>query len=169
MAFAGEIVIFIGFFFAYFSLSGGAEFGAFSRFFLLGTLLQLALMGVLCLLALSEVAKQYVKERFRMPVSDATLLFFIGLIQLAIFIVNIQSLYGLSYFSKDIEFADTLAYCLVGGLLVVIGGILEFREEKKQILTTLYVENSQTTSAQFDEYRDVLAKSSGKKNMSLPV
>jgi hypothetical protein len=76
LAFAGEIVIFIGFFFPYFNLSGGAEFGAFSRFFLLGTLLQLALMGVLCLLALSEAAKQHMKERFRIPVSDATLLFF---------------------------------------------------------------------------------------------
>ena len=93
LALAGEIAIAFGFFFAYFRLSGGVEFGAFSRFFLLGTLLQLVLMGMLCLLALSEVAKQYMKERLRMPVSDATLLFFIGLIQLAIIVVNIQSLY----------------------------------------------------------------------------
>jgi uncharacterized membrane protein len=62
LAFAGEIVIFVGFFFAYFRLSGGSEFGAFSRFFLLGTFLQLVLMGALCLLALSEAAKQYIKE-----------------------------------------------------------------------------------------------------------
>jgi hypothetical protein len=166
---AWEMGIFIGLFFSYFRISGGGEFGAFSRFFLLGTVIQLFLMGILCLLILSEVVKQNIKERFWMPVSDGAMIFFIGLIQLAIFLANIQTLYGLSFFSKSIEFTDTLVYSLVGAVLVVGAGVLWFRAEKKQILTTLYVENSQTTSAQFDEYREVLEKSASKKNMSLPV
>ncbi len=51
----------------------------------------------------------------------------------------------------------------------MIAGYFGFREEKKRILTTLYIENNQTTSAQFEEYRDLLSKDAGKKNMSLPI
>jgi 16S rRNA G527 N7-methylase RsmG len=46
---------------------------------------------------------------------------------------------------------------------------LAHREQKKEVLTSLYIENNPTTDAQFEEYRAILEKSNDKTNMTLPI
>ena len=91
------------------------------------------------------------------------------MLQFSILLCDAQYLYALSYFTKEIIYYDAPIYAIVGAIIVSISGYLGFLEEKKRILTTLYVENNQTTTAQFEEYRDLLSKDAGKKNMTLPI
>lgn len=110
------------------------------------------------ILALSNISREHLRTLLGLPLSDATISIMAGILQLSILLCNAQYLYALSYFTKEIVYQDTLIYAIVGAIVVSVGGYLGFLEEKKRILTTLYVENNQTTSAQFEEYRDLLSK-----------
>ncbi len=73
-------------------------------------------------------------------------------------------------FTKDIVFFTPPIYALLSSMIVIVSGFLAFRESKREILSTLYVENRRTSDALFAEYQEVLSHTpSDKKNMSLPL
>lgn len=76
---------------------------------------------------------------------------------------------SLSSFTKDIVFFEVPVFALAGSILLIAGGILAYREQKKEVLSSLYIENSPTTDAQFEEYRAILEKGNDKSNMTLPI
>ncbi len=77
---------------------------------------------------------------------------------------------GFSIFTKDVALGNGPALSLVGDLFVMIGGALAYREHKRELFETAYVENSRTTAEMLEEYDAIIGKESpDKKNMSLPV
>lgn len=76
---------------------------------------------------------------------------------------------SLAFFTKDIVFFDPPIFALAGSLLLFAGGLLVHREQRKEALSALYIENNSAAEAQLEEYRSILEKGNDKKNMSLPV
>lgn len=166
----GEVFVLATFFAPWFAIDAVQSFSLFSRFLRwLGVLLLLCALS-LAIVTLSHRTKEMVKQKFWIPISDPASVIFFGALQMALILLAMNFMYTLSYFSKDIVYYETPVYALVGSILVCVGWILAFRAQKQEVLSTLYIENSQTTDAQFEEYRNLLEKGpTDKKNMSLPV
>ena len=169
LALIGEIMILSTLFFNFVAIGDGVTFWAFSRFFFLGSSIILISWICLVVVILSNISREHLRTLLGLPLSDVTLIVIVGMLQFSILLCDAQYLFALSYFTKEIIYYDAPIYAIVGAIVVGISGYLGFLEEKKRILTTLYVENNQTTTAQFEEYRDLLSKDAWKKNMTLPI
>ncbi len=166
----GEIFIAGSFFFPWFAIENIQNFSIFSVFLRGLAFLLIVSAAILSLVILSNRTKEIFKQKLSIPVSDGASIVFFGLLQILLILLSMSFMYTLSYFSKDIIYFEAPVYALVWAILVFIGGIFAFRAQKQEVLTSLYIENSQTTAAQFEEYRTLLEKGSvDKKNMSLPV
>lgn len=167
-----QIAVLSTFFFPWFSLGEKGEYGIFSKFLWgLGFLLFLSACFLLFVM-FSYRKKEMAKQHIGFSVSDSAALVFFGSLQFLLLLLALQFMYSLSYFTKDLIFSSTPVYAICGAIFIIWWGILSYREGRKEILKSLYVENSQTTNSQFEEYREILEKgnvSPDKKNMSLPI
>ncbi len=112
--------------------------------------------------------KEALKQKLGIRVSDAVVMIFFGVFQIAILIMSLSFIRSLSHFTKDIVFYNAPVFSVVGSILLMAWGILAYREQKRAVLNSLYIENNPTTDAQFEEYRAILNKDSD-KNMILPI
>lgn len=59
---------------------------------------------------------------------------------------------------------------MVGTCFIAAGAAIGYREHKRELYETTFVENSRTTTAMLEEYEAIIKKADpDKKNMSLPV
>lgn len=155
--------------FPWFAIEGGQNYSVYSSF--LGgmwILVSMSILGSLILL-LSARTKEYLKNRFSIHASDGAIMVYFGVFQTAAFIMGLWFMRSLAFFTKDIVFFDPPIFALAGSLLLVAGGLLVHREQRKEALNALYIENNSAAEAQLEEYRSILEKGNDKKNMSLPV
>jgi hypothetical protein len=157
------------FLFPWFAIDVVEKYFVFSRFLGgAGVLLTLSIMGSLILM-FSNTTKEVLKFKLWVRVSDPVVMIFFGIFQTAILIMWLSFLRSLSAFTKDIVFYEAPIFSIFGSILLLFWGILAHREQKKEVLTSLYIENNPTTDAQFEEYRAILEKSNDKTNMTLPI
>ena len=84
--------------------------------------------------------------------------------------MSINVIRGFSAFQTDVSLGKGPALSLVSAIFVATGGVLGYREHKRELYETTFVENSRTTAAMLEEYDAIIKKSdTDKKNMSLPV
>lgn len=170
MVLLGIIVAFVSLFFRWFSVDGTDISGrAFSG--LSGGIgyMSLIIFGILLFSLFSSRTKVEFKNRSGVPFSDYSIAIFLGLCLIFIDLTLFQTLSSLSVFSKDVVIGNGPSLFFVGALFIFTGGILGYREYKKELLET-YIENSRVTSEMLEEYDNILAKTDpDKKNMSLPV
>lgn len=169
IALLGQVFVISSLLFPWFAIEGVEKFLVFSQFLGgVGFFLAFSIAGSLILI-LSNTTKEVLKSKLGVRVSDPAVMIFFGVFQVAALIMGLGFVRSLAYFTKDVVFYDAPIFSVVGSVLLVVGGILAYREEKKEVLTSLYIENSPTTDAQFEEYRSILEKTNDKKNMSLPI
>ena len=169
IALIGQIFVLGGIFYPWFAIDGVGDFSVFSKF--LGGmwfLLTLSIVGSLILL-LSNTTKEVLKNRFGVQIFDGVVMIFFWLFQLGSLIMGVWFIRSLSYFTKDIIFFEAPIFAIVGSILLVAGWVLVYKEQKKEAINSLYIENNPTTDAQFEEYRSILEKGNDKKNMTLPI
>lgn len=155
--------------FPWFAVEGMGNFLVFSKFLGgVGTFLALSILGSLILI-FSTKTKEMLKFKLGVRVSDAVVMIFFGIFQTATLVMGLSFVRSLAAFTKDVVFFDAPIFSIVGSILLFIGGILAYREQKKEVLTSLYIENSPTSDAQFEEYRAILEKGNDKSNMTLPI
>ena len=130
----------------------------------------LILVGTLGFLILSNRTKEVLKNRLAINFADHTAILFFGITSFFLIVASIAHMRSFSYFTQGIAFHDAPVFAIIGTLFILFGGILSYREIKREVLSALYIENSQTSDALFEEYRSILAKNDpDKKNMTLPL
>ncbi|MDD2745028.1 MAG: hypothetical protein PHU93_00665 [Candidatus Gracilibacteria bacterium] len=172
LAFLGQIFVVSSIVFPWFAFNEGIEglqdYYVFSKFLGgLGFFLVLSIVGSIILM-FSYSIKEILKQKLGIRVSDAAVMIFFGVFQIAILVMGLTFIRSLSHFTKDIAFYNAPVFSVVGSILLMVGGVLAYREQKKAVLNSLYIENNPTTDAQFEEYRAILEKDSD-KNMILPI
>ncbi|MFZ4461669.1 MAG: hypothetical protein ACOYN2_03965 [Patescibacteria group bacterium] len=166
----GEVFLLVSLFFPWFSIGTDITATAFSSFLGRTGFMLMFLAIVLMSLILSNRTKEIMKTRVGIHFSDHTAIIFFGITKLFLVISSFSFMRSIVYFTKDIVFYDAPIYSIIGAILIVVGGIIAYREVKRETLSTLYIENNQATDALFQEYESILSKSAPeKKNMTLPI
>ncbi len=165
----GLILIFASSFLPWFSV-GTASFNAYS-FLLWGIgYMFIVLMLFLGGLMFWSGMREYLRNTLSLQISDHMAITCAGVMFFLLTLADLFVMEGLIFFSKDLVFFQAPIVTIVGAVLVIWGGILSYRESKRELLSTLYIENNQTSDALFSEYEAILSKKpSEKKNMSLPI
>lgn len=129
----------------------------------------LILAGVF-IIAFSHRTKSEIRSRSGLAMSDYAFCLFASACLFALDFSTMNVIRGFSIFTKDVYLGNGPALSLVGDLFVLAGGALAYREHKRELFETTYVENSRTTAEMLEEYDAIIGKESpDKKNMSLPV
>lgn len=129
----------------------------------------LILAGVF-VIAFSHRTKSEIRSRSGLAMSDYAFCLFASACLFALDFSTMNVIRGFSIFTKDVYLGNGPALSLVGDLFVLAGGALAYREHKRELFETTYVENSRTTAEMLEEYDAIIGKESpDKKNMSLPV
>ena len=131
----------------------------------------LAVGAILALLLISERSRERLKTRVHLPIHDHTLIAFAGVLTLTLSLTVFNTIRAYTMFSAQVHIGSGSAIAFTGGVFVLLGGLLAYREEKQELLKRIYMENSQTTTdTALQEYRDILdRKGKGDGNMQLPV
>lgn len=105
------------------------------------------------------------------PFYDHTTIFFVGFASMLITIVSMNAIQSYVTFFQKIEMDKGPIISLVGAVFVMLGGIVEYRDRKRFLLKTMYVDNIPGMSENLlDEYKEILEReTSDSKNMSLPI
>lgn len=169
IAFLWQMFVMVSCMFPWFAIEGLEKYFVFSRFLGgVGVFLSLSILGSFILM-FSTTTKEIIKFKLWVRVSDPVVMIFFGIFQTAILIMSLSFVRSLSAFTKDIIFYEAPVFTIFGSILLFSWGILAYREQKKEVLSSLYIENSPTTDAQFEEYRAILEKGNDKSNMTLPI
>lgn len=137
----------------------------------------LPMLAGLSFLALSTRRKEAFKSRLSIPFYDYTVTFFCGLV---VFLLTV------TVFNMGIGFARTIGsavrvdvgasgitFEIVGALLIMAGGALNYREKKRELLHMIYLENLAQKETDMESYSQLLGKEAAtaadRRNMSLPV
>lgn len=129
----------------------------------------LILAGVF-VIVFSHRTKSEIRSRSGLAMSDYAFCLFASACLFALDFSTMNVIRGFSIFTKDVYLGNGPALSLVGDLFVLAGGALAYREHKRELFETTYVENSRTTAEMLEEYDAIIGKESpDKKNMSLPV
>ncbi len=169
VAFLWQIFVGVSLLFPWFAIGEADTFMVFSNFLGgVGFFLVMSIIGSLILM-FSNATKEILKYKLGVRVSDAAIMIFFWIFQIAALIMALGFVRSLAFFTKDVIFYDMPIFSIAGSILLVIGGILAYWEQKKEVLNSLYIENNPTTDVQFEEYRALLEKWNDKSNMTLPI
>ncbi|MDD5377018.1 MAG: hypothetical protein PHH16_02765 [Candidatus Gracilibacteria bacterium] len=126
--------------------------------------------SILCFLLLSGTGKEKIKTKAHMTFSDHTIIIASGVTLLLLTLVIFNSIRGFVLFYQNIVIGDGIVFQSIGSIFIAIGGLLYYREKKRDFLSTMYVENTGANDSIFAEYEDILGKNDpDKKNMTLPL
>jgi hypothetical protein len=126
--------------------------------------------SVLCFLLLSNAGKERLKTRAHLTFSDHTVIISAGITLFLLTLVVFNSIRGFVLFYPNIIIGDGITFQCIGSIFISLGGLLYFREKKRDFLSTVYVENTGANDSIFAEYEDILGKNDpDKKNMTLPL
>ncbi|MDD2515593.1 MAG: hypothetical protein PHF46_01985 [Candidatus Gracilibacteria bacterium] len=116
---------------------------------------------------LSNNSKEKIKTKMSIFFSDYAIITFSGIVIFFLTIVIFNSLRGMIKFTQGIEIGNAIIFEIIGSIFMIAGGIFSYKENKKEILNRLYIENNKSME-DFEEYKDILNKTSD-KNMKLPI
>lgn len=129
----------------------------------------LILAGVF-VIVFSHRTKSEIRSRSGLAMSDYAFCLFASVCLFALDFSTMNVIRGFSIFTKDVALGNGPALSLVGDFFVLAGGALAYREHKRELFETTFVENSRTTAEMLEEYDSIIGKEApDKKNMSLPV
>ena len=129
----------------------------------------LILAGVF-VIVFSHRTKSEIRSRSGLAMSDYAFCLFASACLFSLDFSTMNVIRGFSIFTKDVALGNGPALSLVGDFFVLGGGALAYREHKKELFETTFVENSRTTAEMLEEYDAIIGKEApDKKNMSLPV
>jgi hypothetical protein len=127
---------------------------------------------VLGMIILSNTSRERIKSRTHMFFPDHTIIIFSGVITFLLSFVIFHSIRWLNILiGHDVIAGKWLIFSFIGSFFIVIGGILTYKAERKELLEKMYVSNSQDPQNELSEYEHILWKKSEKdsSNMSLPI
>ena len=125
---------------------------------------------ILCFLLLSGVGKEKIKTKVNFSFSDHTIIIASGVTLFLLTLTIFNSIRGFILFYKNIAVGDGIIFQFIGSIFIITGGLLYYRENKQDFLSTMYVENTSANDSLFAEYNDILGKNDpDKKNMTLPL
>ncbi|MBP8016403.1 hypothetical protein KAZ01_00200 [Candidatus Gracilibacteria bacterium] len=130
------------------------------------------MLAILIFITLSSNNKEKIKSKVNLIFYDHTIIIFFGIIIFLLTLTIFNSIRGFILFFQNITIGKGIIFELIGSIFITIGGILNYREKKHELLNKIYVENNQITNgAELEEYKNILDKKAGsdKKNMSLPI
>lgn len=131
---------------------------------------KLLILAGIFVVAFSHRTKSEIKSRSGLAMSDYAFCLFASACLFALDFSTMNVIRGFSIFTKDVALGNGPALSLVGDLFVMGGGALAYREHKRELYETTFVENSRTTAEMLEEYDAIIGKDApDKKNMSLPV
>ena len=138
--------------------------------------IMLPVLAGLAFLTISTHRKEAVKSRLSIPFYDYTVVFFGGVVAL---------LLAVTVFFMGMGFARTvgsvhvnvgvsgITFEIVGALLVIAGGALNYHEKKRELLHMIYLENLAQKETDRESYSQLLGNDTvsgaDRRNMSLPV
>ena len=129
----------------------------------------LILLGIF-VVVFSHRTKSEIRSRSGLAMSDYAICLFASVCLFALDFSTMNVIRGFSIFTKDVALGNGPALSLVGDFFVMAGGALAYREHKRELFETTFVENNRTTAEMLEEYDAIIGKESpDKKNMSLPV
>jgi len=123
LAFLGQLFVLVSIVFPWFAfneiIDGVEEYYVFSRFLGgLGFFLLFSIFGSLILM-FSYSIKEALKQKLGIRVSDAVVMIFFGVFQIAILIMGLTFIRSLSHFTKDIVFYNAPVFSVVGSILLM--------------------------------------------------
>lgn len=133
------------------------------------TLLTILFLGIIIL---SNTSRERIKSRTRMFFPDHTIIIFSGIIHLFMSFILLNTIRWLNILiGQNVSAGKGLIFSFIGALFIVLGGILTYRTERKELLEKMYVSNAQDSQNELREYEHILGKKSEKDstNMSLPI
>ncbi len=161
---------FIAVFLTWFSIGQDMSGTAFSLSLGYVGYVKLLILAGVFVVVFSHRTKSEIKSRSGLAMSDFAICLFASACLFALDFSTMNVIRGFSIFTKDVALGNGPALSLVGDLFVMAGGALAYREHKRELFETAYVENSRTTAEMLEEYDAIIGKESpDKKNMSLPV
>lgn len=98
--------------------------------------------SILCFLLLSSTGKEKLKTRANLTFSDHTIIIASGITLLLLTLVIFNSIRGFILFYQNIIMGDGIIFQCIGSIFISFGGLLYYREKKKDFLNTMYVENT---------------------------
>ena len=151
--------------------------GAFSALAGYAGWVTLPILGLLCFLTLSTRRKEAIKSKLSIPFYDYTVSVFGGLAVLllatTVFFMGLGFARTVGGAVKVDVAASGITFQIVGALLVMAGGWINYREKKRELLHMIYLENLAQKETDLESYAQLLGKPAAapadRSNMSLPV
>lgn len=103
---------------------------------------------------------------------DHSLLLGCGILIFFITLTSFNAIRSYATLSVGVALGSGPVAAFVAAIAVLIGGVLCYRETKRELMQKLYIEHEQAVDPLLAEYRAILEKRSGNekdKNMSLPI
>lgn len=116
---------------------------------------------------LSNNSKEKIKTKMSIFFSDYAIITFSWIVIFFLTIVIFNSLRWMIKFTQGIEIGNAIIFEIIGSIFMIAWWIFSYKENKKEILNRLYIENNKSME-DFEEYKDILNKTSD-KNMKLPI
>ena len=118
--------------------------------------------------------KEFLKSKSGLVFYDYTILIFSGVFILAVSLILFFSLLGYgSHVSGSVEingFSSGILFEIIAGLCILVSGILNYLEKKKEVMKKIYIQNSGAHQADLESYDEVLGThEEDEKNMQLPI
>lgn len=112
--------------------------------------------SILCFLLLSSTGKERLKTKAHLSFSDHTIIIASGMMLFLLTLVIFNSIRGFVLFYQNIAIGDGIVFQCIGSIFISIGGLLYYREKKRDFLSTMYVENTGANDSLFAGYEDIL-------------
>lgn len=168
---ASAFAVFMNWFYIGKSLSEATHSGtAFSSYLGNVGFVKLAFLAGIFVMVFSNRTKSEIKSRSGLAMSDYAFVFFASACLAGLDFSTLGVIRGFTHFETDVRYGGGPSLSIVGDLFAFAGGFLAYREHKRELYETTFVENSRTTSDMLEEYDAIIGKDSpDRKNMSLPV
>ncbi len=126
---------------------------------------------ILSFLLLSNINKEKFKSKINIIFYDHTIIIFFGIIIFLLTLVIFNAIRWFTLFFQNITIWNGIIFELIWAIFIIFWWILNYRENKEELLHKLFVENNQLSQdSDLEEYKNIIwNKSNNKKNMSLPI
>lgn len=126
------------------------------------------ILGICLFIILSNKNKELIKTKTAVIFHDHTIIIFSSITIILLNFVVFNSIRWFTTFYTNVKLGNWLSFSFIWAILILIGGIFNYREQKQEVLNKVYIENKNLElSSNLDDYKDII--SSNKNNMTLPI
>lgn len=160
IALLGTLLMFFSLFFSWISIPSDNGIASFHSVFSIYTgywgWILVIILGFLSIVLLSNTNRERLKSKTYIIFPDHTIIIFSGVVFLLMSFVILQTIRGLNIVIHDVTAEKGIIFSFIGALFVIMGGILAYRAEKRELLEKMYVANVRDAKNDLDEYEHIL-------------